>query len=76
MKAIFVFPDYTHLNGLGPWAFPGCRHGEERSNPTLNNEIKNNILLLTDCFSKGSEQAVPTNDGYPEIVALKQVPRN
>ena len=83
MKAIFVFTDYADLKGLRGLASPGCRHCEalpvpilRKSNLTINNETKSKSHLLTDCFSEGSEQAVPTNDGYPEIVALKQVPRN
>ena len=86
-----LIPDCTDLNPeySRRMASPAYRHCEERSNPTtgarhyeaqsnltINNKTKKQSPLLTDCFSEGSEQAVPRNDGYSEIVALKQVPRN
>jgi len=71
MKASIVtlIPDCTDLIGLRGLVSPGYRHCDERSNLTRNKKTKSKSNLFTDCF-------LLTNDGYPEIVALKQVPRN
>ena len=73
-------PICRHWEVFASWLrSPGARHCEARSNLTLNNKTIKKYSLLTDYFFVNLfmwDCFMPRNDGYTEIVALKQVPVN